>query len=477
MTALRCLAIAVIVGSSTLAFAAPAPPASEGATEDSAQPPPATMPASVATPPDDEAEPPPSPAELAERIEALEHKQKELEREARRGESTRAQVQTLLPLTRFINVFVDVGAFSVAGNGAGIRSDLGHYYFPQYAGHIAGQWVFMGDPLSTAINSLGEPASTADSREIRTDTIQSQGHPALIVNAVGLAVGKEVGHGVSLAALAELLPRPGPDILDIELAQIKYRPSHAIDLEIAAGKIDSVLGVEYRSQDALHRLGVTPSLICRYTCGRPLGIQARMVRGRLSTSAAITNGDNFDERFEPHLHLKLNAVPTVTGHVQWKLPVGQWLEVGVSGALGPQDNQPDAGIAQWHVGIDLALIDLHQFDVIAELIQGSQDGSPMSGVVCGGAPCLTYKGGYLLVDHHVNGQLTPYVRVDFRNAIHLHGADFVYESHTLRSTIGANVAVTSRIIAKLEYTINRELGGIPQFNDDVVTSSLVVATD
>ena len=68
------------------------------------------------------------------------------------------EMKTQRWLNRFITVFVDVGAFSVGGDGSGIRTDIGHVYFPQYAGHIAGQWVFMGDPLSTAINSIGEPS-------------------------------------------------------------------------------------------------------------------------------------------------------------------------------------------------------------------------------------------------------------------------------------------------------------------------------
>src|SRR5439155_398587 len=79
----------------------------------------------------------------------------------RSAASTRTEVDSLRQLRRFFNVFVDVGAFAVAGNGSGIRSDIDHIYFPQYTGRIAGQWVFMGDPLSTAINSLGEPADTS----------------------------------------------------------------------------------------------------------------------------------------------------------------------------------------------------------------------------------------------------------------------------------------------------------------------------
>ena len=56
-------------------------------------------------------------------------------------------------------MFVDVGAFAVGGDGSGIRTDIGHVYFPQYDGRVAGQWVFMGDPLSTAINTNGIPGA------------------------------------------------------------------------------------------------------------------------------------------------------------------------------------------------------------------------------------------------------------------------------------------------------------------------------
>ena len=463
------IAAAALVVAPALADAQPEP-------EPPPDPPaPDAAPAAPAPPTEAAAEPPPTPAELAERIDDLEAKQQELERGQRRAESTKEQVDTLVPLRRFITVFVDVGAFAVGGDGSGIRSDLGHIYFPQYRDRIAGQWVFMGDPLSTAINSLGEPADTSDSREVRTDNLASQGHPSLLVNALGLKIFKDVGHDVSIGALAELLPRPGRTIIDVELAHIDYRPTP--DLVISAGKIDSVLGVEYRWQDAFDRVEVTPSLICRYTCGRPLGVEARLTRERMQLSAAVTDGDFFDERFEPAEVLKANALPTGAAHLQWTAPVGQGLTVGISGALGPQDKQPDAGIAQWHIGLDARLRDLDGFDVTAEYVQGQQDGWTTSTATCNAAPCLVYKGGYLLVDRRVNPRFIPYVRVDWRDAVHQNGTVFVYESHVARATVGAHFELTSRIIGKIEYTFNHELGGIPQFADDILTSSIVVATD
>jgi hypothetical protein len=163
--------------------------------------------------------------------------------------------------------------------------------------------------------------------------------------------------------------------------------------------------------------------------------------------------------------------------LQWLLPVGQSLEVGVSGAIGPQDKQPDLGIAQWHVGADARLIDLGGFDATAEVVHGIQQGKTTSLAPCNAAPCLDYTGAYLLVDRRVNDWLTPYVRIDWRDAVHKNGAVFVYESHVIRATLGAHFELTNRIIAKIEYTFVREIDNIPDFPDDVLTSSVVVTTD
>jgi hypothetical protein len=253
---------------------------------------------------------------------------------------------------------------------------------------------------------------------------------------------------------------------------VSYRPA-PIDLVIEAGKIDSVLGVEYRSQDAPRRVGITPSLIARYTTGRPYGVDARLSLGRLVAAAAITDGNMMDHRFEREHSLHATWLPNVAGHLQWKQG---HVEVGVSAAAGPQDDQPRTDIAQWHVGLDFQILDLEDWDVMAEYVQGLQQGETLA-VPCDVTACLTYKGAYVLVDHRVTSWVTPYVRLDWRDAVHTHGADFVYESHVARATIGAHFEMTSRILAKIEYSFNHELGGIPQFADDVVTSSLVVATD
>ena len=48
----------------------------------------------------------------------------------------------------------------------------------------------------------------------------------------------------------------------MKLGYVEYRvPIERIDLKLTAGKFDSVLGIEYRSQESPDRVGITPSLI------------------------------------------------------------------------------------------------------------------------------------------------------------------------------------------------------------------------
>jgi hypothetical protein len=88
--------------------------------------------------------------------------------------------------------------------------------------------------------------------------------------------------------------------------------------------------------------------------------------------------------------------------------------------------------------------------------------------------CLEFKGAYGLVGYRLTNVLMPYLRVDWRDALHRKGASFVYISDLGRLTPGIRLSLTQNLLLKAEYTLNRELGGIRQFDNDVFTSSLVV---
>ena len=214
------------------------------------------------------------------------------------------------------------------------------------------------------------------------------------------------------------------DYVDVKLAYLEYTvPTDRADIRIYVGKIDSTLGIEYRSQESPDRITVTPSLICRYTCGRPTGVKARarFFGDLFDVALAVTNGSNVTEQFPFSDEIDTNNFKTVSGRLSSKLPVGAGLEVGVSGAFGAQDFQVSDSVYQWHVGGDLHL-EIRDFDLRGEVVSGSADGqnqgTGMLLVQCGTAPCLHYKGAYGQVAYRVLNWLMPYARVDWRSAFH-----------------------------------------------------------
>jgi hypothetical protein len=436
--------------------------------------------------------PTPAPASAGsqdERLKRLERENAELRRRLdtlqEDGEFNKQQLEQLMPLSSRLSGYVDFGFFYVQGDGTGIRPDTGNVHFPEYANVVPDSWVFMGDPLSTAVNSRGEPADTGPSRAVVFDAIHNGGKPSFIVNSLNLGLFTGVGETVTVNASLDFIPRGRNvsdvdglflgDYLDVKLAYLEYSPkTEDFAVSISAGKFDSVLGREYRTQDALDRTGVTPSLICRYTCGRPLGIKgrARFFDERLIVNASVTNGTHFQEIFPFQDEIDVNAAKTVAGRVSYSFPLGTSFELGASGAWGAQDFQTDDGVRQWHAGVD-AHLEWRDLEVTAEFVAGRAEGKGEADNLCSVAPCLRYRGGYGLVAYRLSNWLIPYVRGDYRNATHRNGASFVYLSDLARATVGARTEFGTHVVVKAEYTHNQELGRIPSFPNDVLTTSLV----
>jgi hypothetical protein len=397
-------------------------------------------------------------------------------------------VDSLLPIAARLGGYIDVGFFAVAGDGSGIREDIGNTFFPEYAGVVPGSWVFMGDPLSTAINSRGDPAETAGSRAIAFDPIDSRGQSSFILNALNIRFFTGIGSTLLVSTSMDVVPRSrnvsdpdgtfAGDYIDLKLANLEYRPQvDAVALSFWAGKFDSVVGREYRSQESDDRITVTPSLLCRYVCGHPIGLKARVGVGAeelVTLTAGITNGSHFQESFPFADETDSNQFKTVAGRLSLRAP-GLPLEIGGSGAYGAQDQQGSQDVHQWHLGADLFAA-AGDFQLSAEYVQGEADGAddPSSEAECDLVPCLYYKAAYGLVSYRLTNVLIPYVRADWRNAHHHDGASFVYISKLVRGTGGLRLELGTHVILKAEYTVNRELGEIPQFKNDVFASALVV---
>lgn len=434
--------------------------------------------------------PPARDSEVERRLRELEASNARLREEVEKlrddHTSLDERLEKLLPLSGRISGYLDFGFFYVQGDGSGVRNDFEHKNFPEYSGTLD-TWVFMGDPLSTAINARGEPASTGPSRAVTFDVIRNNGKPSFIVNSLNLALFAALDESLTVSGSVDFVPRGRDvsdagglflgDFLDVKLAYIEYLvPTSRLKLSLYAGKFDSVLGYEYRSQDAPDRLGVTPSLLCRYTCGRPLGLKARgqLWDDTLTVNLAVTNGSSTTENFPFSNEIDQNNFKTISARISSRAPVGSGLEAGVSSSFGAQDLQAKDNVYHWHYGVDIHL-DWHDVELTAEFMQGQALGVTAPGELpCETTQCLRYKGAYGQVGYRLLNWLTPYARVDWRNALHRHGASFVYLSELLRATFGLHFEIDASVIAKAEYTLNREIGRTPPFPNDIFTSSLVV---
>ena len=422
----------------------------------------------------------PAPAHPNDRIDQLED---EIARLADDNAALERKVGELGLVSARISGYLDAGFFATTGDGAGTRSDIGNAYFPEYTGIVPGSWVFMGDPLSTTVNSRGEPADTGESRAVTFDPIHSRGKSTFLVNALNLGLLVGVGDTASVIGSVDFVPR-GRDVsnpmglflgdyVDVKLAYAEWRPAlDQVSLALQVGKFDSVLGREYRALESPDRTSVTPSLICRYICGRPIGVKARakVLDDALVLNVAVTNGSHAIEGFPFSNETDTNQVKTLAGRMSYL--VAKRIDLGVSGAFGAQDLQADDAVRQWHVGGDLH-VDWKDLELTAELVHGRANGKTAD-IACDLAPCIHYTGAYGLASYRLTNLLEPYMRVDWRDAVHRSGASFVYISQLVRLTVGLRAELGAHVIVKAEATHDRELGRIPQFPDDVLTTSLVI---
>jgi hypothetical protein len=455
------------------------------------------QPAPEETPPAPPGTPAPAPtaapSDLDQRLRAIEEENARLreEVEALREDlkATGQRVDQVAPLAGRLSGYIDVGFFYVGGNGSGILADTDHRLFtdPEFA-KVPDSWVFLGDPLSTAVNSRGDPADTGESRAVTFNPIGSGGKASFLVNALNLALFAAPSPSLTFNAAFDLVPRGRDvsdpnglflgDFLDLKLAYMEYLPPvERVRLSLHAGKFDSVLGFEYRSQEAPDRIAVTPSIICRYTCGRPIGVKARagLLDNALIFNFSVTNGSHFIEGFSFHNEIDKNLFKTLAGRLSYHLPIASGLEVGASGAYGAQDLQPDDAIRHWHYGFDLHA-ETRRLDFTGEYVRGRAEGktSPLADAPCDVAPCLRYQGAYGLVGLRLANWLMPYARLDWRDALHQSGVSFVYISQLVRATLGLRIEIGTHVVIKGEYTHNREIGKIPQFPNDVATTSLIL---
>lgn len=377
---------------------------------------------------------------------------------------------------------IDVGFFVPTGDGSGIRQDLGNAAFPQYTGKYA--WVFYGDLLAPAVNSRGEAADLGSFPGVqRFDSVHSRGAPGFIINEVNLAAHVSLGSSVLGLASVNLMPRSGSDFalgdfLEVDLAQLEWMPTDDKRTSIFVGKIESVMGVEYRQRKAAARFNITPSLLARYTTGTPLGLKVRSTFFEgdfLTVALALTNGSSTTEQFHFYNEIDTNAGKTLSGRVSLKpfaffssRVLGE-LELGFSGEWGPQDRALDSSGALWFIGVDLLWHKGH-VDVEAQWLRGMAPGKAQDQVY----GLHLNQGAYLTIIWRITSLVGLIARGEFRDAFVFLGDERAYLTHSFRVTGGARLTFNEHISLKAEYLFNGEYGGVPNVPNDVFTSSLVL---
>jgi hypothetical protein len=467
----------------TAAPAPAAPPVLAAPPADAAPPPAAPPPAAPEEAAPDET-PDEVPLDTATQIEDLRQKMADLEQRLEQTRQTMAQRRPILNASAYI----DAGFFAAQGNGVGVVQDVGpNRRFPQYANQYA--WVFMGDLLSTTINSRGEAASLGNFAGVdRFDSVASNGAPSFIVNEVNLTLtGTLTSHALATASV-NFIPRSGAnfslgDFMEVDLAQVEWLPTDDGRTSIFFGKFDSVIGIEYRDRKAVQRFGITPSLISRYTTGTPLGIKARTKLGdgdRVIVAAALTNGSSTTEQFHFYDEVDSNVGKTASGRLAVRPLYG--LEVGVSGQYGAQDKALDSRDPMWFFGIDL-LAHLGSLDLKGQWLKGGAKGETDRIYPDDHRPygLALHGGGYLEADWMITPVVGVIGRGEYRDALvwlgnpnAVGGADRLYITKGWRATVGGRFVLGEHVVLKVEYLHNGEYGGVPQIDNDVFTSSLLL---
>lgn len=407
------------------------------------------------------------PETLAQRIADLEQRLADTQ-QALRG---RAPAVT-------VSGYVDFGFFAVGGDGSGVVQDLGtNRRYPVEGTQFA--WVFLGDLLAPAVNTRGEPASLGNLPGVdRTDSINSTGAPSFIVNEVNLTLTGALADNALATASVDFLPRSGRefslgDAFEVDLAQLEWMPGPARRTSIFVGKVDSVIGLEYRERKARQRFGITPSLIARYTTGTPLGLKVRSKLGQggwLVIAAALTNGSSSIEQFHFYDEIDSNTGKTVSGRLSARLPLPVWLELGVSGSFGAQDRSPNNDKALWFFGPDL-IGHLGNLDLKAQWLTGGSPGDAVNDVY----GLDLHGGGYLEGDYMFGPSLGALGRIEYRHALVWLGNERAYLTKSWRATVGLRWVWSDRAVIRAEYLHNGEYGGVPSIPNDVFTSSLVLS--
>jgi hypothetical protein len=381
-----------------------------------------------------------------------------------------------------INGYADVGFARARGDGTS---------FSRYDVRIPADYGV--DAFQPMVNSRGEVASTVDpnGRFMNGFLPRSAGiggGASFLMNTVDLDVKYQpAAVPLLLFTRLQILPRfsAGTDTrFVLEQAFARVLPFSTQELALFVGKFDPVFGIEYLENEANLRLGVTPSLMSRYTTGQEVGakafyrLQLPAFWSALSLNTAATNGSSLVESLQP-ADVSLTGAPVLSARLGYELnlPALQ-IKLGASGMRGPRNDQHLRNVRQSAWGVD-ARATAGPFSVSAELLHVNQNGGDADKIDGLGSQLsvsgFAARGGYVTAAFAQPVDLGPLHKVAVYGRYCRRYAQF--DGYTAiavdRITAGVHADLWESVAVKAEYLWNRELWGAPQVDNDVFTSSVV----
>jgi hypothetical protein len=399
------------------------------------------------------------------------------------NKSEQARASNVSPLS--INGYVDFGFFYPMGNnGVGWFRDPGNRTFPEFANYA---WVFLGDILGSPVNSRGEAADLGEAPGVnRFDSIDSNGAPGFIANEINFRVTYQLAERALLRTSVNFVPRSPKqdfslgDFFDADLAELEYVLTDDGNTSIFVGKTLPVFGIEYKERKSDQRFGITPTLVHRYTSESQLGLKIRtkLLRDFLIAAGSVTNNSSSTEQFHFHSEIDRNSGKFLNGRLALNLPIGRLigpleghrLEIGGSYEWGPQDWATDNSGKMWFAGLDLQYLSAN-FGLKAQWMKGNAPGRPEDRAWA----LDLHSSGYVELDWQLHPLVGIMGRAEMRDAVVTLGVERAYITKQRRFTGGLRFVFNPHIVVKLEYFHNQEFGGVPAFDNDMFTSSLVLA--
>lgn len=380
--------------------------------------------------------------------------------------------------------YIDVGFMKATGNGSSFRDDDTRVPID-----------YGVDPFAPAVNSRGDVASTALGGRFtngflpRSAGIGSQAGFLINTASADLRFTPR-GFPLFIFARLQVMPRwyDSGDVTRVELQQAfgRLTPLSDAELAISLGRFDSVFGIEYLENEANMRVGITPSLLARYTTGHSLGakvfyrVQLPALWSALSLNAAATNSGTRVEALVP-ANASLVGIPVGSARLGYELNLKELqVKAGVSGLVGLRNDQLSHTAKQLAVAADLR-VQAYGLSLAGEFLYLVDEHGPLAGKYTGQgeydlASAFDVRGAWARLawtlpwKGEVFTGLTVYGRYDVRLG-HFEGFEGVL---TQRFTAGLRADFTELLAVKAEYLVNQELRGTPNVDNDVFTSSVVL---